>query len=613
MMRRVHRIAVLTVCVSCATFGAASGQRNAYFGDLHIHTRYSFDAFVFGTRASPDVAYSYARGEAITHPAGYQIQLDRPLDFYAVTDHGSYLGMWSAMTDPGHPLHDAPETRRFFDPKNVHERYEAFRAGSSFLRDHPDPGASRSAWREIIASAARNYEPGKLTTFVAYEFTSSYPEGANQHRNVIFRGANAPELPFTRLDSPNPEDLWDWLDGLRAQGIEALAIPHNSNQSIGYKFARQKLSGEPLDAAYTRLRMRNEPLVEMTQVKGTSETHPLLSPNDEWADFEIELLTPEESTLDRLRGSYVRDAYLAGLDFEEKEGFNPYRFGMIGASDSHNAGAAYQESSHFSKVGFIDGMPEGRGSVPPGGATSWKDAERAPGSDATTSLPLPTTELFATWGASGLAGVWADENTRESIYDAFRRKETFATTGPRIRVRFFASYGFGDDPLQDEDLVAKAYEHGVSMGADLPARRRGVPQFLVWAMQDPESAKLQRVQVIKGWIEDGQPRERVYDVACSDGLEVDSETHRCPDNGAQVDLTDCSVSADIGSTELRTLWTDPDFDRGQRAFYYLRALENPTCRWSTWDAIRAGTPPRPGLALTLQERAFSSPIWLIPR
>ncbi|MCY3931423.1 MAG: DUF3604 domain-containing protein [Acidobacteria bacterium] len=609
MVRRAHRIAALTVCVSCATAGAASGQRNAYFGDLHIHTRYSFDAFVFGTRASPDDAYSYARGEAIEHPAGYRIQLDRPLDFYAVTDHGMYLGAFSAMTDPAHPLHGASESRRFFDPKDVDERRAAFRSAGAFLREHPDPGASRSAWREIIESAERNYEPGKLTTFVAYEFTSSYPPGANQHRNVIFRGANVPDQPFSRLDSPNPEDLWDWLEGLRARGIEALAIPHNSNQSDGYRFARQKLSGERFDEAYARLRMRNEPLVEMTQVKGTSETHPLLSPNDEWADFEIILLTPEESTLDRVRGGYVRDAYLAGLEFEEREGFNPYRFGMIGASDSHNAGASYEESSHIGKVGFLDGMPVGRGSVPPEGATSWKDVEQAPESDATSRPPQ---EMFSTWGASGLAGVWAEENTRESIYDAFRRKETFATSGPRIRVRFFASYGFGDDPLQDVELVAKAYEHGVPMGGDLPARHSGVPRFLVWAVQDPESAKLQRVQVIKGWIEDGQPQERVYDVACSDGLEVDSETHRCPDNGAQVDLADCSFSADVGSTELMTLWTDPDFDRSQHAFYYLRALENPTCRWSTWDAIRAGTPPRPGLALTLQERAYSSPIWSVP-
>ncbi len=603
-MRRVQRIAALTVGSLAATY-AAGAERNAYFGDLHIHTQFSLDAFTFGTRSSPDDAYRYARGEAIKHPVGFDIQLDRPLDFYAVTDHGFYLGMWLAMMDPEHPLHNDPEARRYLDSDQgtlVTGMGHDLTTAIQFLRDHPDPGASRPAWRETIASAERNYEPGKLTTFIAYEYSSSDADGGNQHRNVIFRGSKAPDLPFTRLDSPNPEDLWDWLDDLRARGIEALAIPHNSNQSRGNKFALQQVSGEPFDAAYARLRMRNEPLVEMTQIKGTSETHPLLSPNDEWADFEIEYLSPEDSNLKIVRGSYVRDAYLTGLGFEEKEGFNPYRFGMIGASDGHNAGSAFEESKFFSKLGLHDGKPEQRGSVPPGGAKTWDD----------TALAARSAR-YSSWGASGLAGVWAEENNRESIYDAFRRKETFATTGPRIRVRFFGSYEFGDDALESSDLVAKAYEHGVPMGADLPARRRGSPQFLVWAVQDPESARLQRVQVIKGWIEDGEAKERVYDVACSDDLEVDPETHRCPDNGAEVNLADCSVSADVGSAELKTLWTDPEFDRGQRAFYYVRALENPTCRWSTWDAMRAGTPPRPGLALTLQERAFSSPIWLNPR
>ncbi len=597
-MTRVHRIAALTVGALTATY-AAGAERNAYFGDLHIHTGFSFDAFTFGTRASPDVAYSYARGEAIKHPIGFEIQLSRPLDFYAVTDHGMFLGVFSAMDDPGHPLQNDPEARRFIDSDRgtLLGGGSDLRPAAEFLSRHLDPAASRSAWQETIASAERNYEPGKLTTFVAYEYTSNHPEGGNLHRNVIFRGAKAPELPFTRVDSLNPEDLWAWLDGLREQGIEALAIPHNSNQSEGRKFARQRHAGEPLDAAYARLRMRNEPLVEMTQVKGTSETHPVLSANDEWADFE---LLPLSTELEDLQGGFVRDAYLTGLALEEKEGFNPYRFGMIGASDTHDAGASYKESKYFSKLGLNDGTPERRGSVPPGGAKTWEEPVQSRG-----SVPY--------FGASGLAGVWADENTRESIYDAFRRKETFATTGPRIRVRFFASYDFRDDAPESSDLVAKAYEHGVPMGADLPARRRGAPRFLVWAVQDPESARLQRVQVIKGWIEDGEAKERVYDVACSDDLEVDPKTHRCPDNGAEVNLADCSVSADVGAAQLKTLWTDPEFDRGQRAFYYVRALENPTCRWSMWDAMRAGTPPRPGLDTTLQERAFSSPIWLIPR
>ena len=601
------RWAFLLVLLGCLAFVAqntrAAEHRQAYFGDLHIHTAFSLDAFTFGTRSTPDDAYRYARGEAIQHPAGFDIQLDRPLDFYAVTDHGFYLGRWWAMMDPDHPLANHPDGRRFFDPTKLIYNDASTTEGIQFLSAHPDPEATRTAWREIIASAERNYEPGKLTTFVAYEYTSSETDGGNQHRNVIFRSAKAPEVPFSRLDSPNPEDLWDWLEGLRAEGIEALAIPHNSNQSAGHKFARQKNSGEPFDAAYARVRMRNEPLVEVTQIKGTSETHPLLSTNDEWADFGIEFLPPANRKPEYVRGSYVRDAYLTGLELEENEGFNPYRFGMIGSTDGHNGGGAYEESKFFSKLGLKDATPERRGSVPPGGAKTWGDVSQTTG----RAARLPT------WGASGLAGVWADENNREAIYDAFRRKETFATSGPRIRVRFFGSYDFKSDALEDKDLMTKAYEHGVPMGADLPARRRGAPQFLVWAMQDPEAAKLQRLQVIKGWIEDGRPQERVYDVACSDGLVVDPRTHRCPENGAQVDLADCSVSADLGAAQLKTLWTDPDFDRRQRAFYYVRALENPTCRWSTWEAVRAGTPPRPGLASTHQERAWSSPIWVIPR
>ena len=598
-MRRVRPITALSVCVLVA-MSAHAAERNAFYGDLHVHTHFSFDAYSFGNRNSPDVAYQYARGGAIRHPSGYVIQLDRPLDFYAVTDHGLFLGMFMAMENPAHPLHQDPEARRYLDSYTgtlVTGQGPDLSATVSYLRDHPDPGAARSAWHEIIASAERNYEPGALTTFIAYEYTSSHPDGGNQHRNVIFRGSAVPELPFSRIDSANPEDLWAWLDDMRAQGIEGLAIPHNSNQSQGRRFARQQESGEPLDAEYARLRMRNEPLLEVTQIKGTSETHPLLSPNDEWADFE---LLPLSTEMEHLRGSFARDAYLTGLEFEEKEGFNPYKFGLVAASDVHNSGSAFEESKYTSKLGLHDGTPEGRGSVPPNGAKTWDETQVG----VRRSLPY--------FGASGLAAVWAEENTRESIYDAFRRKETFATTGPRIRLRFFGSYGFDDAALRDAFLIAKAYEHGVPMGADLPARGSGVPQFLVWAVQDPESAKLQRVQVIKGWVEDGRPQERVYDVACSDGLEVDAESHRCPDNGAAVNLTDCSVSAGLGATQLRTLWTDPDFDRSQRAFYYVRALENPTCRWSTWDAIRAGTPPLPDLATTLQERAFSSPIWLIP-
>ena len=456
-----------------------------------------------------------------------------------------------------------------------------------------DVNVVRSAWSEIIDAAERHYEPGTFTTFIGYEFTGS-PENQNLHRNVVFRGSEVPEMPFSRLDSVNPEELWAWMDRNRDAGMEALAIPHNSNGSNGLMFKLERFAGEPLDAVYAEARMRNEPLVEVTQTKGTSDTHPALSPNDEWADFEIYPyriggnLTPSQAP-----GSYVREAYLNGLRLEEEHGFNPYRFGLIGSTDNHTGAGAPSESGYFT----AGGRPQRGISIP-------FDTPRPDGRRYSEARSV----LF---GASGLAGAWAEENTRESIFDAFRRKETFATTGPRIRVRFFAGYDYPDDLVEDPEMIAKAYAGGVAMGGELVASGRRAPRFLLWATRDPASAPLARLQVIKGWVDAGEARERVYDAACSDGLQMDATTHRCPDNGARVNLDDCSFSEDVGDPELRTLWTDPDFDAAARAVYYVRVLENPTCRWSTWDAIRAGVEPRPDLPTTLQERAWSSPIWWV--
>ncbi len=598
------------------------GTRNAYFGDLHIHTRFSFDAFMFGVRTNPDDAYRYARGEPLMHAGGYPIRLrGAPLDFLAVTDHAFYLGVFNAMGDPNHELSKSPLAEELIQ-EDVAKIGAAFASVvSRFVRGERDerlyhPDVMRDTWREEIAAAQRHYRPGQFTTFIGYEYTSN--PTYNMHRNVIFRGTNVPDSPFGALESLNPEDLWRWLDEQRGQGNEALAIPHNSNWSAGHMFARQQESGEPFDAEYAQLRMRNEPIVEMTQVKGTSETHPLLSPNDEWADFEIwnvvspavdsSLTAQAESTdLEYIHGGYVRDAYLAGLEFEESEGFNPYRFGMIGSSDSHNAGASYEESSYFSKVGLTDATPELRGSVPPGGAKTWGGGAQA------TGLGISTSAWGAAWGASGFAGVWADENTREAIYDAMRRKETFSTTGPRIRVRFFGEFEYPDDLIDDRDAVAKAYARGVPMGGDLVATNGKAPRFFAWAIRDPRSTWLERLQIVKGSMRDGEAREQVFDVACSGGAEPDPDTHRCPDAGASVNLYDCSAPFDKGAAELSTLWSDPTFDAGQRAFYYVRVLENPSCRWSTWDAIRAQVPPNPQLKTTVQERAWSSPIWYVPR
>ena len=582
---------------------ALNPLRNVYFGDLHTHTNFSYDAFLNGTRATPDDAYRYAQGEPLTHAAGFEIQLERPLDFFAVTDHASFLGMLPAMLDPGqeasrHP--DAELARRIaageLTGADRGAAYADIRAHTLGVREGLlDLDVVRSAWRETIAAAERHNDPGRFTTFIAYEFTGS-PENQNLHRNVIFRGSTAPEVPFSRLDSFNPEALWAWMDRNREAGIEALAIPHNSNGSNGLMFRLATYAGEPLDAAYAEIRTRNEPLVEITQTKGTSDTHPALSPNDEWADFEIwSYRIGGGTTPSQPQGSYVREAYLNGLRLENERGFNPFRFGLVGATDNHAGSGAPSESDYFT----AGGRPQRGASIP-------FDPPRPDGSLYSAS------PLGAIRGASGLTGVWAEENTRDSIFDAFRRKETFATTGPRMRLRFFAGYDYADDLADDPDLVAAAYAGGVAMGGELAAPGDRVPRFLVWASRDPAGNPLARLQVIKGWIDGGEAHERVYDVACSDGMSVDPQTHRCPDNGATVDLGTCAASDDAGDAELRALWADPDFDPAQRAVYYVRALENPSCRWSTWEAVRAGVEPRPDLPATIQERAWSSPIWVTP-
>ena len=582
---------------------APNPLRNVYFGDLHTHTNFSYDAFLNGTRATPDDAYRYAQGEPLTHAAGFEIQLDRPLDFFAVTDHASFLGMLPAMLDPEQDVFRHPDSELArsiasgaLTGTDRQAAYADIRAHTLGTREGLlDLNVVRSAWRETIAAAERHNDPGRFTTFIAYEFTGS-PENQNLHRNVIFRGSAAPDVPFSRLDSFNPEELWAWMDRNREAGIEALAIPHNSNGSNGLMFRLATYAGEPLDAGYAEIRTRNEPLVEITQTKGTSDTHPALSPNDEWADFEIwSYRIGGGTTPSQPSGSYVREAYLNGLRLEEERGINPFRFGLVGATDNHAGSGAPTESDYFT----AGGRPQRGASIP-------FDPPRPDGSLYSAS------PLGAIRGASGLTGVWAEENTRESIFDAFRRKETFATTGPRMRVRFFAGYDYPADLADDPDLVAAAYAGGVAMGGELVAPGRRVPKFLVWANRDPASNPLARLQVIKGWIEGGEAHERVYDVACSDGMSVDPDTHRCPDNGAIVDLGTCAASDDAGDAELRTLWTDPDFDPTERAIYYVRVLENPSCRWSTWEAVRAGVEPRPDLPATIQERAWSSPIWVTP-
>ena len=585
-------------------------DRNAYFGDLHIHTRSSFDAYIFNVRRTADDAYRFARGDTITHPSGFDMTIaGGPLDFYTVTDHAEYLGILPAMNTPGTELSELPRAKDMFstDPGRITAAFQgvgaSVRSGKVIAEMH-DTDVMDSVWMQNVAAADRHYVPGEFTTFAAYEYTSVAANeeqgsfaGGNLHRNVFFKG-DAPDRAFSTLDSTNPEDLWDWMDAKRAEGYESIAIPHNPNVSDGLMFRLQTYNGDPLDAAYAEQRMRNEPLVEVTQVKGTSETHPALSPNDEWADFEIydRLLASYE--VSKTEGSYVREAYRNGLKLQEEQGFDPFRFGLVAASDSHVVGGAYAENDYWSKVGIVDGTPMARGSVPFFGTKSWDEQPD-------NQIVQNAREWFSRWGASGLTGVWAEENTRESIFDAFRRKETFATTGPRMKVRFFAGFEYSDDMLSDSNLTRLAYDGGVPMGGDLVGNGTA-PTFLAWAQRDPNMGALQRVQIIKVTSEG----ETVYDVACHDGT-PDPDTHRCTDNGAAVDMETCTPTGD-GAGELKALWQDPDFDPERRATYYVRVLENPSCRWSTWEAMRANVPPRPDVPQTIQERAYTSPIWYIP-
>ena len=602
-MKWTHILAAGAFLASSGALQAADGPENrqVLFGETHLHTVLSFDAYIFGNRNTPEDAYRFAKGEAINHPAGFEMKIAAPLDFQSVTDHAIYLGMLPAMHDPKQEVSKHPISLEMRKAKTQMERIGSFQKLFPYLNksDKPDDLVDveimKSAWQEIIETANRHNEPGKFTTLIGYEFTSG-PQNQNLHRNVFFRGDKAPVLPFSRIMSPNPEDLWAWMDGLRDKGMDSIAVPHNSNGSNGLMFMTKKWDGSPMDEGYAETRMRNEPIVEMTQVKGDSETHPLLSPNDEFADFETMPFRIGTWDKSNVEGSYVRQAYLRGLEMAAQGRGNPYKFGMIGASDTHVGAGAFDEDNYWSKIGLVDANGKLRGSVP-------LDKPNKDGS-------VYNQNNFQTWGASGLAAVWADSNTRGDIFDAMRRKEAYATTGPRIKLRFFASDDFDSRILGRSDMVKRAYAQGVSMGSDLLLKKRQKPEFLVWAMRDANSYALQRVQIVKGWLKpDGSSAEKLFDVACAGGKKPGRD-HRCPDNGAEVDIKTCKATAKTGDSELKTVWRDPEYKSGQQAFYYVRVLENPSCRWSTWDALRAGVAPRPDIPATLQERAYSSPIWV---
>ncbi len=591
--------AVAFIVVPGLVHADEADRRVALFGDVHVHTQLSFDSYIFGIRRTPDDAYRYALGETIRHANGYDIALKGgPLDFYAVTDHAEYLGVLPSMDDAASPMSLIDYAKDMFS--SVREKIGAAfgKVFVSITDGKPIPEMDnrevvKSTWQELQSAADRFYQPGKFTTFAGFEYTSQ-PGYGNLHRVVLFRTSRRPDMPFSALDSTNPERLWDYLDANRARGIDGIAIPHNSNVSNGLMFQLTDFAGNPITAKYAETRMRNEPIVEMSQVKGTSDTHPSLSPNDEWADYEIYSTLLGTDITGKTDGSYVRQALLRGLEIEARTGLNPFKFGMIGSSDTHNAGGPLEEDHYFGKTGLNDGSPEGRRVYPMPGDENLRGSMATP---------------FYKWSAAGLAGVWAERNNREDIFAAMRRKETFATSGPRIKVRLFAGHNYPANIFGSSTFAKTAYSNGVPMGGELRLNGKGAPTFLAQAMKDPNSAGLQRIQIIRGWIENGETKEQVFDVACAKGV-PGATTHRCPAASETINTKTCKINPAQGASELKAVWRDPDFSAVRRAFYYVRVLENPTCRWSTWEANRLGKQLRPGLPLTIQERGWSSPIWV---
>ncbi len=572
----------------------SSDDRQVFFGDLHLHTAYSLDAAASKTQTTPDDAYAYAKGEAVNYLGTLQ-KRRVPLDFLAVTDHAEYLGnvrlaMAGEIVLPG----DQKNWKRLFSHDGGPTMFELMRraAGGLYGEDVPgliDPARIHGAWQEIIASAQRHNQPGRFTAFVGFEYSPTYRgNGAHLHRNVIFRGPAFPAMPFSATDSMHHEALWAYAENNRAAGIESLMIPHNSNLSSGLAFPYQDTFGQPMSRDYAERRRRNEPLVEISQNKGTSETRPELSPDDEFAGFEL-----IDSKGD-IAGGYARSGLLRGLELAERLGVNPFEQGFAGSTDFHSGISSTEE----------DNFPGGLG---------LGDTQRDPKAILTDMSPVLNSPL-ANLSASGLTGVWAEANTRESIFAALQRRETFATSGPRIQVRMFAGWGPTEALTKGADWVRRADRWWVPMGGNLPSRpddAARAPGFVVQAARDPLSGNLDRIQIIKLWRQNGQSHERIFNVAWSPGRDLRADG-RLPAVGNTVDSAKATYRNTIGAAELFGTWSDPDFDPSQRAIYYARVIEIPTPRWATYLAMKSGIALSPGTPAWLQERAWTSPVYYAP-
>ncbi|MCZ6655828.1 MAG: DUF3604 domain-containing protein [Gammaproteobacteria bacterium] len=617
----IRPIAVFLLVSVLGYAAAHAAERQLLWGDTHLHTNYSFDAFLNNNlTADPDTAYRWAKGQPVIHPFNRtRVRIDTPLDFLVVSDHAELMGALRDIYYNGINQADAGILDRviqWYTERTVRQAIDEREGAALFVSALPKSRNAREAakswaedvgqafplsdnvvedaWRQSTDATERHYEPGKFTALVGWEW-SSIPGGANLHR-VVFTDADAETaqkfLPFASTDSPYPEDLWQWLETTaNATGAEFMSIPHNSNISKGFMFDETSLRGAEYTAAYAQLRAKWERVVEVTQIKGDSEAHPQLSPDDEFADFESYpfYIQQDRETYRPGPGDFARSALKRGLGLEAKVGTNPYQFGMIGSTDSHTGLSSAEEPNFWGKMA-TDSIPENKASFSiAGGPTGW------------------------TMSASGLAAVWADANTREAIMAAFKRREVYATTGSRIRVQLFAGWQFSEDDLVNEDFYATGTSKGVPMGGELEPFPGGAsPSFVIIAQSDPRGANLDRIQVVKGWLaSDGADKERIYNVAWSDDRALGSDG-RLPAVGNTVDLATGRYTNDIGATELSTVWTDPEFDPSERAFYYVRVLEIPTPRHGLLDALALGeSEPLEGPA-TIQERAYTSPVWYSP-
>jgi hypothetical protein len=568
--------------------------RNAYFGDLHLHTSYSMDAFAFGTRTTPEDSFKFAMGEPVEY-FGHQWKRMAPLDFLAVTDHAEYLGTVRESINPNGPFAKTEwyTTLSSTDPKVSGQTFQRLLGSTMANKPIPDfnnPELLRAAWDTYAGIPDKYYKPGKFTSFVGFEWTSM-PQGQNLHRCVIFAN-KGPAMPYTAFESVDPEDLWHYLEGERKSGLDVIAVPHNGNISNGLMFNTKDLSGKPLTREYADRRMANEPLAEIIQAKGQSDTDPELSPTDEFANFEIfKSLLNGSGDAKSATGSYIRQAYGVGQELQAKLGANPFKYGIEASTDFHSGIDTTEPSNYAGSHGNQDSDPR----------------------TVVTATKSVVGEPPVALSSGGLTGVWAEENTRESIFAAFKRKETFGTSGVRIKVRMFAGWKYPKDLVKNGDWVKTAYADGVPMGGDLSAPTgSGGATFLLHAVKDPQSGNLDRIQVIKISTKNGKSSEKVYDAVWSGDRKPDPKNGKVPAVGNTVDVKTATYTNNIGSVELLGEWTDPDFDPKAYVTYYARVLEIPTPRWSTYWAAKLSLPPNPTVPASVQQRAWTSPIWYTP-